>query len=90
MALNGFAPSSFAFVAATDAVKTLAIAGAPTNVLISNVSPSATAFVNFGATVAENDGVAVLPNQSIVLTVGSNTELAYIGAGALLNIAFGD
>lgn len=91
MALNGFAPASYAQANPSNgAVVTVAIVGAPTNVLVTNLSPSAIGFVAFGDAVTSLTGTPVLPNESIVLTVGAATDISAIGDGSLLSFVFGD
>lgn len=88
MPLSGFAPASYASIIGSNTVQTVAISGSPTNAVISN-SGNSIGYVAFGATVTPSTGFALLPGQSVVLTVASATQLSGIGVGAVLNIAFG-
>ncbi len=51
---------------------------------------SAPAFVNTTAAATPSNGIAVLPGQSVALTVIAAGTIYAIGAGSILNIAFGN
>jgi hypothetical protein len=69
----------------------LPTSGSPTTALVTNIG-SAVGYVLLGdssVAVTSGTGLAVLPGASVALTIGANTYLAAIGAGANLNIAVG-
>ena len=86
--IGSFAPASYAFIIGNNAAQTVAITGSPAIALVTN-SGNSLAYVAFGATVTPSTGIALLPGDSIPLTVASATQLSAIGVGAVLNIAFG-
>lgn len=97
MALPNFTPSAYATVSATPVSAAFPLPGAGATVLVSNIGP-APAFVLLGPVgalvVTPQTGLAVLPNSSVSLAVGSNTQLAAISAAggnqaAVLNLAVG-
>jgi hypothetical protein len=91
MALSGFAPATYTFLAPTmGELVTEAITGSPVNAVITNASSGNIGFVAFGTTVTSATGVLVLPGTTIVLTVASATHISGIGDGSLLYISFGD
>lgn len=96
MALSAFTPTNYGGMSAVSATSgNQAIpGGAGPTLLVSNLGPNP-AVVLLGTsnavTVTASTGIAVIPGQSIPLTVGSNTYIASIGVGgdATLNLAQG-
>lgn len=99
MALSSFTPSAYGAMSAPagESAAQAIPGGGGTVLLVTNIGP-APAAVLLGAdsegtplVVTPATGVVVLPNQALVLTVGSNTHIAAFGIGsnATLNLAQG-
>jgi hypothetical protein len=95
MALSSFTPSAYGSMSAPPGTSaSQAIPGGDgTVLLVTNIGPAPAVVLLGGSSVAVtfSTGVAVLPNQSLALAVGSNTYIAAMGIGssALLNLAQG-
>jgi hypothetical protein len=83
MALSGFAPSGSVFLSAapTSSQVALPVSDSPPTALVTNTGDQV-AYVELGTSsavvAAIQTSMAVLPGQSVALTLGANTNLAAI------------
>ena len=93
MALNGFAVSAVVTLVPSNISSSVALPGTPTGpatALVTNTG-SSIAYLALGVAGVTVNGpaLALMPGRAIALTLGSDTTLAAVGQGSVLNIAVG-
>lgn len=89
VAVPSFAPAAFASGVGSNVSQTAALPASGSTIVIVTNTGNAPAYIALAASVTVATGMAVLPGQSVALTI-AGAVLSFIGLGSLLNIVSGN